>query len=69
MSVSDLILPFFIGGFQNSYSLIFIFIYYYYFNPHPRRCLLILDREGGREGERERDQCEGETPGCALTGG
>ena len=30
-------------------------ILFYFFNPHPRMCLLILERGEGRERERERN--------------
>ena len=46
-------------GYQRTYEtflLYFIFIYFYYFvNPHPRICLLILERKEGGERETERE--------------
>ena len=44
-----------------------IFFFKYIFNPHPRVCLLLLEREEGRERElgrgegEEGDQCESNT--------
>ena len=60
-----------------SYILLLL-VYYYYFlnikfffkNPHPRSCLLILEREEGKKREREREKerghrCERETSSVA----
>ena len=50
------------GFFHLAYSFqVFILLYEsvhlsVFFNPHPRICLLILEREEGREGEREKEK-------------
>ena len=47
------------------YMFLFLFFHFSFFNPHPRMCLLILERKEGKERERNIDVRE-TSIGCLL---